>query len=281
MVKKVTIPYILSRKAKEKIAMLTAYDYITAKLADRAGIDIILVGDSMANVVFGHQTTLSIELDDIIRHTCIVSQHIERPLLIADMTFGTFHVNTDISVENAVKLVKYGNAEGVKIEGGTCSKVKIIKKLVESDIPVMGHIGLTPQSVHSFGGFSMQGKTEKEAEKIYRQALNIADAGAFAIVLEGVPADLGRLITENISIPTIGIGAGVYCDGQVLVIHDLLGLTDRPVPKFVKKYENLYERGLSAVEKYIKEVKEGSFPSKEHSYFQKAYKTDLLRGNEE
>ncbi len=266
MDKKVTIPHILSRKGKEKITMVTAYDYITARLADTAGIDIILVGDSMANVVYGHGTTLQLELSDIIKHTNIVSSHIKTPLLVADMTFGSFHINTDRTVENAIKLIKYGHAEAVKIEGGSRSKLASIEKLTEHSIPVMGHIGLTPQSVHSFGGYAVRGKSLEEAKNIYNQAKDIESAGAFSIVLEGIPSELSRLITQNISIPTIGIGAGIDCDGQVLVIYDLLGFTDNPVPKFVKKYENLWEKSLKALNLYIDDVKESRFPDREHSY---------------
>jgi len=264
---KITIPYITAQKGKAKITMVTAYDYITARLAETAGIDIILVGDSMANVVYGHATTLQLELCDMIKHTRIVSDHIKGPLLVADMTFGSFHINTDKTVENAVSLMKYGRAEAVKLEGGTRSKLLAIEKLTEHSIPVMGHIGLTPQSVHSFGGYSVRGKSLNEAKSIYNQAKDIEKAGAFSIVLEGIPSELSRLITENISIPTIGIGAGIDCDGQVLVIHDLLGLTDKPVPRFVKKYDNLWERGLKALESYISDVRNSRFPEKEHCYF--------------
>lgn len=278
MCNKITIPSVVSRKNKSKITMITAYDYITAKLAEAAGIDIILVGDSMANVVYGYSTTLELELSDIIRHSRIVASHISNPLLVADMTFGSFHINADETLKNAVDLIKYGKAEAVKIEGGTRSKLLAVERLSENSIPVMGHIGLTPQSVHSFGGYTIRGKTQDEARSIFNQAKDLANAGVFAVVLEGIPTDLSRLITDSIPVPTIGIGAGVHCDGQVLVIYDLLGLTDHPLPKFVKKYANLYEKGLEAVKSYVSEVREGKFPSKEHSYNIRGLDLNSIKG---
>lgn len=274
---KITIPHIMSMKNKTKITMITAYDYITSRLAEESGIDIVLIGDSMANVIYGHDTTLKMDMNDLIRHSSIVAKHTKTPLLVGDMPFGSFHVNIDQTVENAIKLIKYGNVESVKIEGGSPSRLRIIEKLIDSSIPVMGHIGLTPQSVHSFGGLSVQGRSQKDAQMIFDQAKDLEKSGVYAIVLEGIPESLSKLITESINIPTIGIGAGVNCDGQVLVIHDLLGFTDKPVPKFVKKYENLWEKSLSAIKTYIREVKDSDFPSKDYAYQSKKIDIDRIK----
>src|SRR5580700_11001026 len=227
---KVTVPDILSRKvfpgspATKKITFLTAYDYPTARLLDEAGVDMLLVGDSLGMVTLGYDSTLPVTLDEIVHHTRAVRRGTKRALLVADMPYGTFHVSIEESIRNAVRLVKEGGAEAVKIEGGE-RRIELIARLVEAEIPVMGHVGLTPQSFHSLGGFQVQGKTTEAARQVERDARAVEAAGAFSVVLESMPRELGARITEKLRIPTIGIGAGPDCDGQVLVFHDLVGLT--------------------------------------------------------
>ena len=244
---KVTVPDILSRKTrslaghfetKQKITCLTAYDYSAALLLDEAGVDIILVGDSLGMVVLGYENTLPVTLDEMVHHTRAVRRGTRRALLVADMPYGSFHVSLDESVRNAVRLVKEGGAEAVKVEGGE-RRIELIARLVESEIPVMGHVGLTPQSIHALGGFHVQGKTADAVRQLERDARAVEAAGAFSVVLESVPRDLAARITEKLHIPTIGIGAGPECDGQVLVFHDLVGLTPGHKPKFARQYVNL------------------------------------------
>lgn len=272
--KRITAPDIIAMKrGKIKIAVLTAYNFHTAKILDLAGIPVILVGDSAGMVEAGMDTTLTVTVDELIYHTRSVARAVRRSLVVADMPFGSYQVSVVEAKKNAVRLVKEGGAQAVKVEGGkkTCEAVKAV---VDLDIPVMGHIGLTPQSVHKFGGYKVQGKGRAEAKDIIRDARLLEKAGAFAIVLECIPAALAREVTKAVSVPTIGIGAGPYCDGQVLVINDMLGLSvplagseKRPVmPRFVKKYADLYPVITKAVCEFKKEVEAGKFPSKEHCY---------------
>ena len=245
--------------------MLTAYDYSTAGIVDKAGIDSILVGDSLGMVVQGLSDTLPVTVDEMIYHCRSVKRALNRAFLVCDMPFLSYQVSVEEAVRNAGRLVKEGGAEAVKVEGGK-EVASTIAAIVKAQIPVMGHIGLTPQSIHVFGGFKVQGKMLEEAQKILGDAKAIEEAGAFAITLEGIPEDLAKLITENLSIPTIGIGAGKYCDGQVLVVNDLLGMYPDFVPKFVKQFAHLSDEMDKAIKNYIQEVKEETFPTKEHTY---------------
>ena len=271
---KVTVPDIVARKSRwfagppernPKITCLTAYDYPTAHLLDEAGVDVLLVGDSLAMVVLGYESTLPVTLDEILHHVRAVRRGTRRALLVADMPYGSFHISADESIRNAVRLVKEGGAEAVKVEGGE-RRLELIAKLVEAEIPVMGHIGLTPQSIHAFGGFHVQGKTTEAARQVERDARAVEAAGAFAVVLESMPRELARGITEKLRIPTIGIGAGPDCDGQVLVFHDLVGLTVGHTPKFVRQYAHLSAEISRAVSEYCQDVQSGSFPSDAESY---------------
>src|ERR1700723_1776711 len=260
---KVTVPDILSRKAhslaghfetKQKITCLTTYDYSTALLLDQAGVDILLVGDSVGMVVLGYENTLPVTLDEMVHHTRAVRRGTRRALLVADMPYGSFHVSLDESVRNAVRLVKEGGAEAVKVEGGE-RRIEVITRLAEAEIPVMGHGGLTPQSVNALGGFHVQGKTTDAARQVERDACAVEAAGAFAVVLESMPRELAARISQKLRIPTIGIGAGPDCDGQVLVIHDLLGLGEGHRPKFVRQYANLSAEISRAVLAYCDDVR--------------------------
>ncbi len=263
---KVTINDFLKKKTEgQKITMLTAYDFPFAKIVDEAGVDAILVGDSVAMVVQGIENTLPVTMDEMIYHTRMVSRAAERAMVIGDMPFMSYQVSIEEAVRNAGRFIKEGGAQAIKIEGGSEVAEKVAA-MVRSDIPVMAHIGLTPQSIHRMGGYKVQGRTEEAKRQLLEDAKVLQEAGAFSIVLEAIPMDLAREITQTLTIPTIGIGAGPYCDGQVLVIHDLLGLFDRFVPKFVKKYANLKEDALVAIRKYIDEVQKGVFPGKEHSF---------------
>jgi len=266
MAERVTVPEIVKMKqAGRKIAMLTAYDYTFARILDDAGIDIMLVGDSVASVVQGRDSTLPVTMEEMIYHTRAVARGRKRALLVGDMPFLSYQVNVEEAKRNAGRFLSEGGAEAVKVEGGVDMR-ETIKAIVAIGIPVMGHIGLTPQSLHRFGGYKVQGKDKKAADGIVRDALTVEEAGAFSIVLEGVPMGLAREITERLSIPTIGIGAGAECDGQVLVVHDMLGLFDMYQPKFVKRYADLKTVMTDAVKRYIAEVKDGSFPDEEHSF---------------
>lgn len=263
---KVTVPAIMARKGSgRKVLCLTAYDYPTARLVDEAGFDLILVGDSMANVVLGHASTLKISLDQIISATRAVKRAADRPLVVADMPFGTYHVSTEETVRNALRLVREGGAQAVKIEGGA-TRAYIVETLVDADIPVMGHVGLLPQSINSSGGYRVQGKTVASARRLLEDALALEEAGAFAIVLEGVPAAVAARITERLRIPTIGIGAGGGCDGQVLVFHDVVGLSLGPSPKFVKRYAEVADVMRNALAALREDIHAGSFPGEEHIY---------------
>jgi 3-methyl-2-oxobutanoate hydroxymethyltransferase len=266
---KVTVPEILSRKSsfgtKQKISCLTAYDYPTARLLDEAGVDVLLVGDSVGMAVLGYDSTLPVTLDDILHHTRAVRRGTKRALLVADMPYGSFHVSIEETLRNAIRLVKEGGAEAVKVEGGE-RRIELIAKLAEAEIPVMGHIGLTPQSFNALGGFSVQGKTAEAARQVERDARAVEAAGAFAVVLESMPRELAARITEKLHIPTIGIGAGPDCDGQILVFHDLVGLTQGHTPKFVRHYADLGAEVSRAVTAYCEDVRNGGFPSDAESY---------------
>lgn len=270
---KVTVPDIVSRKsrlpigslAEPRITCLTAYDYPTARLLDEAEVDILLVGDSLAMVVLGYENTLPVTMEEMLHHTRAVRRGAKRALLVADMPYGSFHTSVAESVANAVRFVKEAGAEAVKVEGGE-RRLELIARLVEAEIPVMAHIGLTPQSLHALGGFRVQGKTADAAEQLLRDARAIEAAGAFSVVLESIPRELAARITQELRIPTIGIGAGPVCDGQVLVLHDMVGLTAGHTPKFARRYANLGETIAAAVGEYCADVRAGRFPSDAESY---------------
>jgi 3-methyl-2-oxobutanoate hydroxymethyltransferase len=270
---KITVPGVLQRKSgispeipsPAKITCLTAYDYPTARLLDEAGVDVLLVGDSLAMVVLGYESTLPVTLEEMLHHTRAVRRGTHHALLVADMPYGSYHGDPAEAVRNAVRFVKEAGAEAVKIEGGE-RRMEIITRLVEAEIPVMGHIGLTPQSVNAFGGFRVQGKTEEAGEQLLRDARAVEAAGAFSVVLESIPRELAAKITAEVRIPTIGIGAGPDCDGQVLVINDLLGLGFGHQPKFVRRYANVGEIISRAAAEYCRDVQQGTFPSEEESY---------------
>jgi 3-methyl-2-oxobutanoate hydroxymethyltransferase len=263
---KTTILDIYKKKAEgRKITMLTAYDYPTAQIVDQAGIDMILVGDSLGNVVQGAANTLPVTMDEMIYHTKMVSRAAQSAMVVGDMPFLSYQTHRAEAVRNAGRFLKEAGAEAVKLEGGT-QVAEAIRAIVNAGIPVVAHIGLTPQYVHMLGGFKVQGKDEAAREKILADARAVQDAGAFSVVIEAMPSSLAKEIHDVLHIPTIGIGAGPDCDGQVLVIHDILGLFDRFTPKFVKKYANLKERALKAVKEYKQDVEAGTFPSDEHTF---------------
>ena len=269
---KVTVPELLQRKStaadstnKKKITCLTAYDYPTARLMDEAGVDVVLVGDSVAMVVLGYESTLPLTMEESLHHTKAVRRGVQRALVVADMPFGTYQGDVNEALKNAVRFVKEAGAEAVKVEGGE-RRLEVISRVTEAEIPVMGHVGLTPQSVHAMGGYRVQGKTERAAEQLLRDARAVEAAGAFAIVLEGIPRELAAEITKSVRIPTIGIGAGPDCDGQILVLHDLLGLTFQEPPRFARRYANVGEVISQAVREYCADVQGGSFPSDAESY---------------
>ena len=266
MERKVTILDLQAKKERgEPITMLTAYDYPTALLVDRAGIDVILVGDSLAMVVLGHDNTLAVTMDEMIHHCKAVSKGARSPFLVGDMPFMSYQISKTDAVANAGRFLKEGGMDAVKLEGGQ-EMVSTVKAIIEAGIPVMGHIGLTPQSISKLGGYRVQGRDIEAAHKLLADAAALEEAGCFSIVLEAIPDRLAKLITGRASIPTIGIGAGPNCDGQVLIIHDLIGLFDRFTPKFVKKYTNINARILKALQEFREEVKSGAFPTAEHSY---------------
>ncbi|HKR22580.1 MAG TPA: 3-methyl-2-oxobutanoate hydroxymethyltransferase [Pyrinomonadaceae bacterium] len=263
---KVSAPSLRSSKQRgERLVCLTAYDYPTARIVDEAGIDIILVGDSLGNVVLGYGNTVPVTLDEILIHLKAVRRAVQRALLVADMPYGTFHTGDDDAVRNALRLVKEGGAEAIKLEGGH-KRVQLVKRLVDEEVSVMGHIGLTPQSINQLGAYRVQGKTPKAAQQLIDDANALEDAGAFAVVLEVVPRAIAKMITESISIPTIGIGAGVHCDIQVLVLHDMLGLSFGKQARFVRPYANLREVMTDAVSRYADDVRNGTYPSEAESY---------------
>jgi 3-methyl-2-oxobutanoate hydroxymethyltransferase len=268
---KITVPDLMQRKtlaansANKKITCLTAYDYPTARLMDEAGVDVVLVGDSVAMVALGHDSTLPLTLDESLHHTKAVRRGVQRALVVADMPYGSYHGEISEAVRNAMRFVKEAGAEAVKVEGGE-RRLELIARLTEAEIPVMGHVGLTPQSVNALGGYRVQGKTPGTAEQLLRDARSVEAAGAFAIVLEAMPRELASEITRTLQIPTIGIGAGPDCDGQVLVLHDMLGLTFQGTPKFARRYANVGEIISNAVREYCADVHNGSFPTDAESY---------------
>src|SRR5213593_4687834 len=257
--KKVTVPAIRAMKRVQRIGMLTAYDYPTAKIADAAGTDIILVGDSLGMVVLGYPDTLSVTVEDMIHHTRAVVRGTQRALVVGDMPYMSYHISIEESVRNAGQFIRAG-ANAVKIEGGKPQRIRTVEAIRDAEIPVMGHIGLTPQSVNVVGGFKLQGKNADDARRLLDEAIALDRAGCFSIVLECVPEELASLITDRVSIPTIGIGAGPSCDGQVLVFHDLLGMYDGHTPKFVRRYANIGDEMRKAIARYLEDVRGGRFP---------------------
>ena len=273
---KITIHTLAEKKSRgEKITSITAYDYPSARLVDRAGVDVALVGDSVSMVVAGRPNTLEATLEEMLYHTRSARRGIERALLVADMPFGSYHVSETVAVRNALRLVKEAGAEAVKLEGGR-KQAPLVERLVQSEIPVMGHIGLTPQSLHMFGGYRVQGKTAEAGRALLDDALALTAAGAFAIVLEGIPREIAAAITRQVPVPTIGIGAGPDCDGQVLVFHDLLGLSFGVQPKFVRRYAELGVEIGQALTRFGADVGSGAFPSDEESYHLPASEKEKL-----
>lgn len=262
---KVTAPSIKERKGGQKIGMVTAYDTPGAVIASEAGADIILVGDSVANTVLGFDTTLSVDVDIMIHHTAAVKRGKPHSLIVGDLPWMSYHLSPEDALLNASRLMREGGAEAVKLEGGR-DRVDVVKAIVSAEIPVMGHVGLTPQSVHAMGGYKVQGRAVEDARKILSDAHALEEAGVFAIILEGIPELLGQLITKELSIPTIGIGAGKHCDGQVLVFHDVLGLYDGSYPKFVRRYADLKTLAVEAMSAYLTDVQSGAFPGDEETY---------------
>lgn len=264
--KKITLEYFRQMKEhREKIAMLTAYDFTTAKMLDEAGIEVILVGDSAANVMAGHETTLPITLEQMIYHAQCVVRGVSRAFVVVDLPFGTYQSNPDKALESAVKIMKETGAHAVKMEGGE-EIADSISKIVKSGIPVMGHLGLTPQSIHQLGSYRLRAKSDSEAEKLIKEAQILQDLGCFSLVLEKIPSKLAEEVTNSLSIPTIGIGAGVGCDGQVLVYQDMVGMNDGFSPKFLRKYLDLHTQIVGAVSQFVDDVKKLNFPNETESY---------------
>ena len=276
VVVKVTVPQIRGMKASQRIAMLTAYDYPSARIADSAGADILLVGDSLAMVVLGYPDTLSVTVEDMLHHTRAVVRGTQRALVVGDMPYLSYHINVEETVRNAGKFIHAG-AHAVKIEGGKPSRINVVRAFVDAEIPVMGHIGLTPQSINALGGFKVQGKAFEDARRLIDEANALEGAGCFSLVLECVPTELAAFITEKLSIPTIGIGAGPHCDGQVLVYHDVLGLYDGHTPKFVRKYAHMADDMKAALENFMSDVREGKFPDEKTESFHSGTRDDLER----
>lgn len=263
---KFTVSSFIEFKEKErKISMLTAYDYSTAKLLDEAGVDTILVGDSLGMVMLGYEDTLSVTMDDMLHHTKAVARGVKNAFVIGDMPFMSYHISVEESVRNAGRFIKEAGADAIKLEGGS-DVIDKVRAIVKAQIPVVGHLGLTPQSVNMFGGFKVQGKSEAQAKKLIEEALLLEEAGCCAVVLECVPEKLAKIVSEKLSIPTIGIGAGKYCDGQVLVIQDMLGMYSDFVPKFVKKFADVGTSMKAAVAEYKKEVQDMTFPEEKHTF---------------
>jgi len=265
-VKRVTTNTLLKMKAAgEKISMLTAYDFSFAKIIDDAGIDVMLVGDSASNVMAGHETTVPFTLENMIYHAQCVVRGIHRCLVVVDLPFGTYQSNSDIALASAIRIMKETGGHSVKMEGGE-EIIDSVKRVIAAGIPVMGHLGLTPQSIYKFGTYAVRAKDEDEAEKLKKDAKLLEEVGCFAIVLEKIPAELAKEVSESLSIPTIGIGAGMYCDGQVLVMHDMLGINTEFKPRFLRQYLNIAEQTTNAVKKYISDVKEKKFPDESEQY---------------
>ncbi|MBV9493838.1 MAG: 3-methyl-2-oxobutanoate hydroxymethyltransferase [Acidobacteria bacterium] len=275
--KRNTVPSIRAMKGTRRIGMVTAYDYPSGRLADAAGADVILVGDSLGMVVLGYPDTLSVTVEDMLHHTRAVARGaVQTSLIVGDMPYLSYHVSVEESVRNAGRFIQAG-AHAVKVEGGKPSRIKTIQAILDAEIPVMGHIGLTPQSVNALGGFRLQGKNNDDARRLIDEAIALAQAGCFAIVLEMVPSELAAIITERINIPTIGIGAGPHCDGQVLVWHDILGLYDGHTPKFVRRYANVGADMQSAIGQYLADVREGRFPDDATEAYHTANDEELKR----
>ena len=265
-IKRITTNTLQKMKAAgEKISMLTAYDFSFAKIIDDAGIDIILVGDSASNVMAGHETTLPITLDQMIYHAQSVIRGVNRCLVVVDLPFGSYQSNSDVALASAIRIMKETGAHSIKLEGGE-EVLESVKKIVSAGIPVMGHLGLMPQSIYKFGTYNVRAKDEAEAEKLKKDAQLLQDAGCFAIVLEKIPATLAKEVSESLLIPTIGIGAGKHCDGQVLVMHDMLGINTEFKPRFLRQYLNIHEQATKAVQQYINDVKSNDFPNESEQY---------------
>jgi 3-methyl-2-oxobutanoate hydroxymethyltransferase len=268
---------VLARKGGQKLRMITAYDAPTARIADRAGADIILVGDSLANVVLGHEDTLAVTVDVMVHHTAAVARAKPKALIVGDMPWLSYHTSIADTVENAGRFIREGGASSVKLEGGR-KRIPMISAVLDAEIPVMGHIGLTPQSVHSMGGYRVQGKEAQAAYEMISDAQALADAGVFAIVLEGVPDVVAEIVTREIHVPTIGIGAGINCDGQVLVFHDVTGLgAGEYLPKFVRQYADLADDAVTAIEAFFDDVESGAFPAEAETYHMTAESEEILR----
>lgn len=277
MPQKVTAPQILSRKGGPKIKMVTAYDAPSALIADRAGADIILVGDSVTNVVLGYDSTLAATIEVMVHHTAAVARANPKALVLGDMPWLSYHASAEETVNNAGRLVRAGGAGAVKLEGGR-KRIPAVRAVLDAEIPVMGHLGLTPQSVHAMGGYKVQGRQAHAAYELISDAHALADAGVFGLVLEGVPDVVASVITEEVQVPTIGIGAGAHCDGQVLVFHDVLGLGGEWTPKFVRRYANLADDAVAALEHFFADVDSGVFPSDDETYHMPEESAEILRG---
>ena len=278
MTDKVTAPQVRARKGGAKLRMVTAYDAPTARIADRAGADIILVGDSVANVVLGHEDTLAVSIEVMVHHTAAVTRTKPRALVVGDMPWLSYHSSPQETVANAGRLVRDGGAGAVKLEGGR-KRLPMIGAVIDAEIPVMGHLGLTPQSLHAMGGYRVQGKEAQAAYELISDAKALEDAGVFSIVLEGVPDVVAEIVTREIGVPTIGIGAGANCDGQVLVFHDVTGLgAGEYVPKFVRSYAHLADDAVAALEAFFSDIESGAFPSDAETYHMSAESEEILRG---
>ncbi len=276
---KVNIPFLQAKKdRKEKIVAITAYDFPIAKIVDESGVDMILVGDSLGMVVLGYENTIPVTMEEMIHHTKPVVRASKRALVVGDMPYFSFHLTQEESIANASRFLKEAGASAVKIEGASKKRLRLIEALVDVEIPVMGHVGLTPQSIYHFGQFKVRGKEVDEAKKIIQDASNLEKAGVFSVVLECIPMEVAKIITEKLKVPTVGIGAGPYCDGQILVFHDLVGYSDGYLPKFVKKYADIHQLISRAVKEYIDDVREGRFPDSEHSYHFQSEKIEELTG---
>jgi 3-methyl-2-oxobutanoate hydroxymethyltransferase len=274
---KMTAPKILARKGGSKIKMVTAYDFPTARIADRAGADIILVGDSVANVVLGYEDTLAVTVDVMVHHTAAVARAKPHAMVLGDMPWLSYHTSIEDTVRNAGRLVREGGAEAIKLEGGR-KRLPMIRAILSAEIPVMGHLGLTPQSVHAMGGYRVQGKRAAAAYELVSDAKALAEAGVFAIVLEGVPDVLAEIVTREIAVPTVGIGAGRHCDGQVLVLHDVLGLGGGEyLPKFVRQYGSVADDSVALLEQFFADVETGEFPGESETYHMPAESEEILR----
>ncbi len=274
--KKTTAPAIKARKGGEKITMVTAYDEPSARIADRAGADVILVGDSVANVVLGREDTLAMTVDEMVYHTAAVMTAEPSSLVVADMPWLSYHTTPESAVDNAGRLIRDGGAGAVKLEGGR-KRLDVVNAVLDAEIPVMGHLGLTPQSVHAMGGYRVQGKQAAAAYELITDARVLAEAGVFSIVLEGVPDVLAEMVTAEIAVPTIGIGAGAGCDGQVLVFHDVLGLHDNRTAKFVRQYANIADVAVEALERFFADVRSGDFPGDDETYHMPEESAEILR----